>query len=551
MCGNVGASEAMTAPLIHLYYYKINKHSPYEFNVMPQTAKAQRREHSRQFDVHRWSDYPEVKTWVNQFWDEHLAASFVKKSKGGRKPKKPTKEIFEVLFLDLYVAWLEDPELALGVSRTPKDYAVDDRYNALHISKKIIEVIDVMLELGFIDQLLGSEDSGHRTRIWALPALQEYFRKAAFSEFLIDTAQNRECIVLNSKEILDEDDLAELDEKSKKTSAKSLQYDDKDDPRIVPARELLRDYNRLLNNTHLDLGSEERPVVVSQHWNRKKRCNQIRRVSLRQYNKFVRRIFYRGDWNLGGRYHGGWWQQIPSELRRHILINGNPTQEIDFSGFHVSLAYGLEGLSPPIDPYALSFVAEGLRKGQQRGAVKLLALTAINAKDRATAFMAFRDEMNREQRHEQHKVKYTDDLLTILLDGFLEENPSIAHYLCADKGVELMAIDGNITTRLIEHFTYKNIPILTVHDSYIVEFEYEDELVRVMSNACEKELGITEFKIKSEKKITPTSLRHHQNQDPAGINVIEGYKTINQQTIVCDGYKARRKRYLDFKDKYY
>ena len=57
------------------------------------------------------------------------------------------------------------------------------------------------------------------------------------------TAQNRECIVLNSKEILDEDDLAELDEKPKKGSAKSLQYDDKDDPRIVPARELLRDYN--------------------------------------------------------------------------------------------------------------------------------------------------------------------------------------------------------------------------------------------------------------------------------------------------------------------
>ena len=162
-------------------------------------------------------------------------------------------------------------------------------------------------------------------------------------------------------------------------------------------------------------------------------------------------------------------------MRRHILINGNQTQEIDFSGFHVSLAYGLEGLSPPNDPYTLAFVAEGLTKEQQRGAVKLLALTAINAKDRPTAFMAFRDEMNREQRYEQHKVKYTDQLLTILLDGFLDENASIAHYLCADKVVELMSVDGNITSRLIEHFTYNNVPILTVHDSYIVEFEYEDE----------------------------------------------------------------------------
>ena len=515
------------------------------------SKKSKRREHSRQLDVHRWSDYPEVKTWVNQFWDEHLSPSFNKQTNKGNKPKKTTPEMFRVLFLDLYVAWLEDPEMALGVSKTHKEYVVNDRFNALHISKKIIDVMDAMLELGFIGQLLGSEQSGRRTRIWALPPLQEYFRKAAFSEFLVGTAQNRECIVLNSKEILDEYDLAELDEKSKKTSAKSLQYDDDDDPRIVPARVLLRDYNELLNNTHLDVGSEQVPVVVSEHWNRKEGRYQTRRVSLRQHNKFVRRIFYRGDWNLGGRYHGGWWQQIPSELRRHILINGNQTQEIDFSGFHVSLAYGLEGLSPPDDPYELRFLADGLTKEKQRGAVKLLALTAINVKDRPTAFMAFRDEMNREQRHTKHKIKFTDQLLTILIDGFLDENPLIAHYLCADKGVELMAVDGNITTRLIEHFTYKNIPILTAHDSYIVEFEYEDELIRLMNDACQKELGITDFKIKAEKTVTPASLRHHHIQDPSGINVIEGYKTIKQQTIVCEGYKARRQRYLDFKDEYY
>ena len=72
---------------------------------MAVSEKTQRREHSRQFDVHRWSDYPEVKTWVNQFWDEHLAGCFVKKSNKGRKPKKTPKEMFKVLFLDLYVNW--------------------------------------------------------------------------------------------------------------------------------------------------------------------------------------------------------------------------------------------------------------------------------------------------------------------------------------------------------------------------------------------------------------------------------------------------------------
>ena len=143
--------------------------------------------------------------------------------------------MFRVLFLDLYVAWLEDPELSIGVSRTAKDYAVDSRYNALYISDKIIDVMNALLELGFIDHRLGSEVSGYRTRIWPLEPLIDYFHKAAFDEFLIGTAQERECIVLNNKEILNQDDLDELDANPQGTS-RAVEYHDNDDPRIIPAR---------------------------------------------------------------------------------------------------------------------------------------------------------------------------------------------------------------------------------------------------------------------------------------------------------------------------
>ena len=58
------------------------------------------------------------------------------------------------------------------------------------------------------------------------------------------------------QEILDQDDLEELEEKSVKGSSTAIEYDDGDDPEIIPARELLNDYNRLLNQTHLDVGSQ-------------------------------------------------------------------------------------------------------------------------------------------------------------------------------------------------------------------------------------------------------------------------------------------------------
>jgi hypothetical protein len=41
--------------------------------------------HSRPIDVHRWSDHPEVKQFVDRIWDEHLPAEMVGKS--GPRPK--------------------------------------------------------------------------------------------------------------------------------------------------------------------------------------------------------------------------------------------------------------------------------------------------------------------------------------------------------------------------------------------------------------------------------------------------------------------------------
>ena len=68
-----------------------------------------------------------------------------------------------------------------------------------------------------------------------------------------------------------------------------------------------------------------------------------------------------------------------------LLINDQHTVEVDYSGFHVSSAYVLEGLKPPKDAYTLSTLVAPLTHKQQRQDVKLLGLTAINAKDRKSA----------------------------------------------------------------------------------------------------------------------------------------------------------------------
>ena len=499
-------------------------------------------DYSRPLDVHRFSDYPEVDEWIDAFWDEHLEPYFPDSpDKRGPKSKSTPKRMFKVLFLDLYVAWLEDPNLCLGVSRTDSAYKVNTRYNRLHISKKIIGVIDALLELGFLDQKLRVEGLHRVTRVWPLNPLVECFKTAAFSEFLIDVHHDKECIVLNDKVVTYDADEEEIE----KTI--SVEYEDTDAPFDLPkARQQLQSYNALLRSTFVDVGSEEKPVVIREYFNRKTERFEERRISLRHDNKFVRRIFYRGDWDLGGRYHGGWWQQIPSELRKDILINDEHTVEVDYSGFHVALAYGLESLQPPEDPYTLKELFEPLTAKQQRSDVKLLALTSINAKDRESAFKAFRQEKNKEQRFltAEQKISYPDVLLNKLLNRFITENQSIEHYLCTDKGVELMALDGRITTHIINHFTNKQIPILTVHDSYVVQSQYEQELMGQMVIATQNEIGDYVFK-KKQEKISPHMVLSFNRMDKS-FDIVKGFENVQASMTKTKGYKFRAEKFMRF-----
>lgn len=255
---------------------------------------------------------------------------------------------------------------------------------------------------------------------------------------------------------------------------------------------------------------------------------------------------------------------IKSNLRKDILIDDQYTVEVDFSGFHISLAYALEGHQPPKDPYVLSNLLISVPRNpqqtakehqdacwkQQRKDVKLLALTGINAKDRKTTYRAFRNSKNDEQRGlpKSQKISYPNSLLEPLLDAFLTENQPIAHYLCADKGVELMAVEAQVTTEVIRHFTTRDIPILTVHDSYIIDSRYQEELEDVMQSATQDLTSNVNFKLTLDK-VSTTQIRAFSNQDPL-INSYDYYKPLGDSIIKTEGYKKRFQKFQRYLQQY-
>ena len=107
--------------------------------------------------------------------------------------------------------------------------------------------------------------------------------------------------------------------------------------------------------------------------------------------------------------------------------------------------------------------------------------------------------------------------------AFKEKHPAIADYICTDKGVELMAVDGRITARVISHFTQRQIPVLTVHDSYITPHTHTGELRRVMNEAVTEELK--GFKINIE-------------QEGVGLDQVQAFKNMDRANALDYSYEA-------------
>jgi len=166
------------------------------------------------------------------------------------------------------------------------------------------------------------------------------------------------------------------------------------------------------------------------------------------------------------------------------MINGESTVELDYSGMHVSLIYGLNQELPPTDPYTVPLIDETSSPAKQRKWIKSLVLQSLNATSIASTFQAFRSD----QETGAPEKKFKNNKLSTLLEAFLDKNPIVKPFIGKDKGVELMALDGRITARVIKHFTSRNIPILTVHDSYIVPQQHSGALRAAMNEAAAEEL---------------------------------------------------------------
>jgi len=417
-------------------------------------------DNSRQLDVHRWSDYPEVNTFVDLLYNQIFSH--------GREEIQ--KRHLKVILLDLYVAWTIDPSMCLSIFRDNNRYRAKSRYNELKISRKTSDIADILIEEGFIEDHPGFYDrreggQGRVGRIWPAERLIELFRSARFGLYDINIHPNRQFVILRDK---DPDD----------KKARNIEY--VDTPITAQMNEMLKEYNKLLQQTYIDIPDLEHPWI--EHTTNK----GLERTHVSQCNKIVERKFNRSSFEFGGRFYGGWWQQCPKEWRERIFINDSPTNEVDFSGLHTVLLYALNGISYWLeiaeDPYTIEPIDFLEDDTQRRAVCKGLMLTLINAKNPKAAYKAFRDKATAGTPEKS----LTDKQLSQVHHALAEKHEPIADFYGSDMGIKLMRMDSDIAEIVLSQFMMQGIPALSIHDSFIVPCGHEDQLIQIMSEAFEK-----------------------------------------------------------------
>lgn len=159
----------------------------------------------------------------------------------------------------------------------------------------------------------------------------------------------------------------------------------------------------------------------------------------------------------------------------NILIDGKPTVELDYSCLHIAILYALEGITPPEgDLYKVAGISSEHRK-----IVKKAFNIAINSKDEKSALLAI-NESRREIEKELGIIspKAKDILFSIRITHY-----ELSKYLCTGYGVYLQRIDSDLAEDIMVSLNLYNICALCIHDSFVVNAEYEDILRKYMVSA--------------------------------------------------------------------
>jgi len=207
------------------------------------------------------------------------------------------------------------------------------------------------------------------------------------------------------------------------------------------------------------------------------RTIKTKRLILHSNKNTYHRVF-NGDLDHGGRFFGHEVQLLEKKFRNHVLIDGDPTSEKDFSGCHPRMLYALAGIQYDEYPYNIpDLVREDAKK---------VFMILINSKSNRSYSPAIRNAQK--SKHSKNKIndKRTSKQLKTIIDN---HHPQIKHLLCNGLGLKLMNFDAQIAELVMLDFCKRKKPIICIHDGFRVKAKDEQLLEKLMKKYYKQIIG--------------------------------------------------------------
>lgn len=163
-------------------------------------------------------------------------------------------------------------------------------------------------------------------------------------------------------------------------------------------------------------------------------------------------------------------QSLRKAERQTLLMNGQPTIELDYKSLHPRMLYHSEGVEAPDDCYELP--------GFTREATKLVSLLCVNCQTPEQA-----------QRAYIHERKVTADDAKVIIAAYVRANQPIKHRFFSAGWKRLQYMDSQLAMRVLDLASAQCIPVLPVHDSFIVATEHGFWLKEAVAEAYRDQFG--------------------------------------------------------------
>jgi hypothetical protein len=434
----------------------------------------------------------------------------------------------------------------LAVPRDRNIFNKSSRYRPISVSYDwFIKVLDFLSEhdppLILVKGAFKDHESGigRRTRIKASGWLRSVLRRFSaintnqvtdisviFDNLNRQSVENRLHLPASWRQTPSNPELIRL----KNAKGELIDYDENDDTKGMRSR--LQTWNEFSNdNFHVGLLlPDDKIESLYTDANDFETEAQSFYSDVRDRPRFVRfdqtqlyRVFNNSSFEQGGRFYGGWWQQIPSKLRRYITINEGPTREFDFSNLHAAMLYAKEGLKLENDAYVLP----GL--DAYRKLVKTTFFKMMNAYEDQRIDPPRKDAL-------PPGLSWAD-----LQRMILEKHAPIAHRLKSGDGIRMQRLDADIAEDVMLAMMKRNYLALPIHDSFITYSGIIPIIVDEMKSAyrarMNQEVGVdADLSFLEQEGIWPT---HDEGQnDP------EDIVRDRVQSSGYEGYDARLRAFL-------